>query len=384
MQYNHTIETRSVYIHWPFCPYKCHFCPFVAFASHDQFMQQYHDALCKELREYGQKLDKKMVLDTLYLGGGTPSTYPDELLLDMSGTLRNIAVLKDNAEFTIEVNPGTIHEGQFEVWKQCGINRLSVGVQSLKDDVLKKLNRHQSARDVYALLQKVDGVFENVSVDLILGLPGVSPDEWKDFLHKVVTWPIKHISLYFLMVHENTQLYFGVKKKNITLPCDDEIVDLYCWSIKFLAQHGFAQYEVSSFAKPGFESKHNTVYWERKPYKGFGVGACSFDGTSRFQHEKNLMKYLAGVEQEKNITFFSETLTPEQKYLEKVMLGLRRSKGALVNDLLDDLSDQQKVIFNERVANLYKNGFVAKDGERLKLTPAGLAVENEVIVQLSL
>src|SRR3990167_733026 len=229
-------DTHSMYIHWPFCPYRCHFCPFVALAGHDQFMGRYHKALCQEIDAFKHEGMGKLALDTIYLGGGTPSTYPNELLLDMFGTLRKNFNFDHKSEVTIEVNPGTVAKGQVTFWRDIGINRISIGVQSLKDPVLKKLNRHQSAQDVYALLEQACDIMPIISVDLILGLPDVNEDEWKSYLKTIVSWPIKHLSMYFLTVHENTQLYFGVKTKKVVLPCEDYMIDLYYWSIDFLKQ----------------------------------------------------------------------------------------------------------------------------------------------------
>lgn len=384
MSYNLAAATRSIYLHWPFCPYKCHFCPFVAIASHDQFMERYHAALIKQVKDFGSHYTQKLPIDTFYMGGGTPSTYPDSLLLDMFGRLKEVFSFQESNEVTIEVNPGTVRKEQLAVWKEAGINRLSIGVQSLKDPVLKKLNRHQSAADVYAVLDQASGYFDNLSVDFILGLPEVSADDWRDLIQKAVTWPIKHMSIYFLMVHEDTPLYFGVRKKEITLPCDDEIVDLFYWTIEYLASHGFEQYEISNFARPGYQSAHNTVYWDRKPYKAFGLGACEFDGISRFQHQKNLMKFLEQTERSEDTVIFSETLSSEQVYLEKVMLGLRRSKGVTYTDLVESITDEQKKSLDERIAWLQLHEFIAQSGEAYVLTPKGLAVENDIVVRLSL
>lgn len=384
MPYNYAADTRSIYIHWPFCPYKCNFCPFVALASHDQFMQRYHNALVKEIRDFGNHYQAKLPLDTIYMGGGTPSTYPDDLLLDMFGILKDVFDFGQSTEVTIEVNPGTVRLEQLALWKSLGINRLSIGVQSLKDQSLKKLNRHQSAQDVYTVLDQAKDYFDNLSVDFILGLPEVSAQEWKDLIRVAVTWPIKHISVYFLMVHEDTPLYFGVKKKQITLPCDDEIVDLYYWTIAYLAEHGFEQYEISNFARSGYRSCHNSAYWDRNPYKGFGLGACEFDGMTRMQNQKNLNKYLEGIERGENITIFSEVLSTEQVYLEKVMLGLRRSQGICYEDLMEHLSEQKQCIIKEKITALQESNFIAENDGRLILTPKGLAVENDIVVKLSL
>ncbi len=385
MLYNHLVSTKSLYIHWPFCPYRCHFCPFVALAGHDSFMHRYHAALKKEIILFADKCEKKEEIDTIFFGGGTPSTYPNDLLLDMFGTLKNRFIVTSNTEITIEVNPGTVTKDQLLFWKQIGINRLSIGVQSLNDKVLQKLNRLQTSESVYRLLDVASNLFDNISIDLILGLPGITDEEWKSLLQTVVTWKIKHLSMYFLTVHENTQLYFGVKKKKVTLPPDDSLVDLYIWSVNFLKQHGFEQYETSSFSRSSnYECSHNKVYWDRKPYKGFGLGAFSFDGTLRLQNNKNLMNYLDLVEKEEDICIFSEKLTKEQIYLEKIMLGLRRKSGLKISSLSSGLTKEKKEKLLHNIAWLKSNNFIYEKEGKLGLLPAGLTVQNEVFVKLSL
>lgn len=347
-------------------------------------MEHYHNALLAEIGQYYSSHGRTDALDTIFFGGGTPSTYPDHLLLDTFGTLRRMFIIPPTAEITIEVNPGTVRPEQLLLWKELGINRMSIGVQSLKDNVLKKLNRHQSVKDVYDVLGYAKDQFSRISVDLILGLPEVSEVDWKEMLEEIVTWPINHISIYFLMVHEDTPLYFKVKEKKVMLPCDDSLVDLYYWSINFLERHGLHQYEISNFAREGFESRHNSIYWERKPYKGFGLGACSFDGTSRFQNEKNLMKYIEKVNSESDTTIFSEKLNRSQIHMEKVMLGIRCAQGINVTEIMSDLSEQEQEIIHERITWLTQNKFLFKQGERLKLTPRGLSVENEIALKLSI
>ncbi len=381
--YDFHVETRSVYIHWPFCPYKCHFCPFVALASHDQFMERYHKALKKEIEHSGENYNDRRSIDTIFFGGGTPSTYPDDLLLDMFDTLKKNFSFDANSELSIEVNPGTVRKEQLALWQKLGINRISIGVQSLKDQVLNSLNRLQTAESVHELLKIAPNHIANISVDLILGLPDVSEDEWKSLIKQAVTWPIKHISVYFLTVHEDTPLYFKVHTNRVSLPSDDTMVRLYEWTVRVLSDHGFERYELSNFCKLGYESRHNSVYWERKPYMAFGLGACSFDGMQRFQNEKNLLKYMKGVEEEVDIVSFSEDLTPDQICLERLMLGLRRRVGISWQDLFEYQSDKKKKKLRETVARLKQQKLIDEEEGRLKLTTAGMVVENEIIAQLS-
>ncbi|HZW60842.1 MAG TPA: coproporphyrinogen-III oxidase family protein, partial [Candidatus Babeliales bacterium] len=307
-----------------------------------------------------------------------------DLLLDTSGTLRKIFDFSPTMEFTIEVNPCTVTPERLALWKEVGINRLSIGVQSLKDQVLQNLNRQQSANQVFYAIEQASGMFENISVDLIIGLPDVSASDWKALLNTMVALPLMHMSVYFLTIHEDTALYYKVKKQQVTLPCDDTIIDLYHWSIEFLAQHGFVQYEVSNFARPGYQSRHNKVYWERKPYKAFGLGACSFDGSARLQNEKNLTAYLNAIEQEQSVTTYYEQLTHKQIYIERVMLGIRQSQGVLVGELLDDLSADDQIKVKEQIASLIDHGFITQQHDHIKLTPLGLSVENTIALRLML
>ena len=190
--------------------------------------------------------------------------------------------------------------------------------------------------------------------------------------------------LFLGVLHEDTPLYFKVKRNKVDLPCDDSVVDLYLWSVALLAEHGFEQYEVSNFALPGFQSRHNSVYWDRKPYKGFGLGACSFDGARRLQNEKNLMSYMSAIENDKEVTSFVEELLPQQVRLEKIMLGLRRSAGIAFKDMCEDLTNEEQEQLKQRVAWLIEHKFVQKNDDMLVLTPAALALENEIVLKLSL
>lgn len=349
-------------------------------------MGQYHAALKQEIVRFGQALASldTSSLKTVFFGGGTPSTYPPELLLDISAILRSTFNFDPSYEMTIEVNPGTVTDEKLQIWKQIGINRLSIGVQSLDDTVLHSLGRKQSARDVFELLEKAQYLFNNISVDLIMGLPGVSFDAWKQFIKTLVQLPITHISSYFLTVHEDTPLYFGVKTNRVILPADDAVVDVYEWTVEELAKQGFLQYEVSSFARPGFECRHNSAYWQRKSYKGFGMGACSFDGASRFQNTKNLGQYLALNERDESLTIFNETLTPEQIYLEKLLLGLRQTKGIAHEELYTGLLVSQQQKLQSVIADLCAEGYLEDNNNHIRLTGKGLAVEHELIIKLSI
>lgn len=354
----------------------------MAISGQDHLMGVYHEALMREIQDFAQKNPIKNPLETIYLGGGTPSTWPNDLLLDMFGTLESTFDMRQVSEITIEVNPGTVQEEQLDIWKAAGITRLSIGVQSLNDEVLKKLNRHQKAEDVFRLIDQAAGRFNSLSVDVIIGLPGVEQDEWKKMIQQIVLWPIQHISMYFLSVHENTPLYTRLIKNELRLPPQDPLVDLYHWTVDCFAKHGLEQYEISSFARPGYEAHHNQVYWERKPYKGFGIGACSFDGNIRYQNIKNVMRYMEALKQGEAVQLFKEELTPQQIRLEKVMLGLRRMKGLKVAEVTETMNQQEQEKFLTNIEVFKKAGIITGRLERIYLSKTSLAVENEVAVRL--
>jgi oxygen-independent coproporphyrinogen-3 oxidase len=335
-------------------------------------MERYHKALVCEIEQFARERVHNMPLKTIHFGGGTPSTYPPALLLDMFGIIKKSFIIEPGAEIALEINPGTVSDAAIAAWREVGINRLSIGVQAINDRVLQSLNRHQTAAQVFSLLDKVAPFFENISIDLILGLPGVSAHEWRHLLKTAMQWPIKHISIYFLTVHENTPLYFKVQANQVVLPADEEMVAAYEYTCAFLAQHGFEQYELSNFAKTGYASRHNSAYWDREPYKGFGIGECSFDGALRFQNEKNIMRYMEVCEQQGSPVTFFEQLTVTQIALERLMLGLRRPQGVEIEMLENRATAEQ----------LMRDGYLEYHGTQVRLTRRGLAVENEIIARL--
>jgi oxygen-independent coproporphyrinogen-3 oxidase len=347
-------------------------------------MEHYHRALAAEILTYVAQQPIRQSIKTIFIGGGTPSTYPPHLLLDIFGTLKKEFDFDPSAEITLEVNPGTVTPEKVVAWKEAGINRLSIGVQSLQDTVLVGLNRHQSVHDVITTLEYTSPFFDALSIDLILGLPGVSSEVWKDTIRRVVEWPITHISIYFLTIHEQTPLYYKVETKKVQIPPDDEVMDLYLWTLDALDVANFDRYEVSNFARrvPGisYRSQHNMVYWDRKPYKGFGLGAWSFDGSIRSHNEKNLLIYCDRAMRGDLVTVFTETVTPYQVWFEQVMLSMRRAEGVSCN-LLRERIDAETVsaILEELVAAHYAR----YDGASLILTHKGLAVENEIVVRLT-
>lgn len=371
----------SVYIHWPFCRSRCSYCPFIAFAACSHDMERYAKALNAEITLFAHNAPE-LKLVTLYLGGGTPSTWPDELLLDTSARIRSVFCTELLTEVTLEANPGSVRCEQIALWRNVGVNRLSIGVQYCDEAILAALGRHQTMADVYKLLAMASREFDNISVDLMLGLPGVGRHAWQQFIAEVVTWPVTHVSVYCLTVYEHTQLFRDVQHERVVIPDQDEVAAMYCQSAEFLEKHGFRHYEVSNFARPGYESRHNRVYWERRAYKGFGVGACSFDGKRRLKNEEDLVRYITAVERGCDPVCFSELLTDDNVYLETVMLGLRRDSGIRYAELIHNKTPGQREIIDKKLKDFAEAGLVRRDGDHLMLTRAGFAVEQRIIAEL--
>lgn len=366
----------SFYIHWPFCPYRCSYCPFTALAGQDELMPLYHDALCNELLLWKQA--KKYELETLYFGGGTPSTYPENLMLDMSAILSTVCSFNDGCEITIEVNPGTLSPSHSETWQKIGINRISLGVQSLNSQTLTLLNRLHTYDDVKNSLTLLVGKFKSISIDLIIGLPGISCLEWEKTLKEVCTWPIQHISIYLLTIHKCTPLYFQLKQKNIKLPSTEATIRMFLYTQSYLQANGFEQYEISNFAKPGHRSRHNLKYWSHKPYLGFGLGACSFDGFIRSENTSSFTEYYSAIEQGHKPYESQETLSDEHILTEKIMLSLRLNTGLHLQQFNLGGSSISPAIKEFVDTLLHEQLVVRPTQDIVVLTPGGMLLENEI------
>ena len=386
IDYDYHTQTKSLYIHWPFCAQKCHFCDFISFENHEHWQQEYLEALCAEITQFATQHQKasNTPIETIFIGGGTPSLCPPHLLTKLFTTLHDSFTIASHHEITIETNPTDICTDTLHLWKSLGINRLSLGVQILNDAVLQQLNRRQRTADVFKAVELIPSFFPNFSVDVMLGLPGISSSEWFSTLKTVVSWPITHISVYLLTIYEKTPLFFQLQQQALSIWTEDEFIDHYEASVAFLEENNFNQYEISNFSLKNFESKHNTAYWDRLSYRGFGVSAASFDGSCRFINEKNLSKYLQKViVNKKNPVQTTERLSQEQHNLETIMLSLRQNKGIDLHRMLYLVKDQQpQQKLENTIKMLEQQNLLTQKNNIIKLTPKGMALENEVILKL--
>ena len=383
-KFNKTPE--HIYIHWPFCKNKCHYCDFISFQNHEGFEQQYHNTLCKEIQNFSQNLknQNQKSIKTIFLGGGTPSLYPKKLLKELFEILNKIFDLTKLQEVTIETNPTDITKEKLATWQSLGINRLSIGVQILNNKILENLNRIQTQKEVLNAIKIASKYFDNISIDLNLGLQRTTNQIWKQKLKTITNRPIKHISVYLLTVYEKTPLFFKVEQKQLEIFKDAQFINLYKNTVEFFQQKGFEQYEISNFAKPNFESIHNKAYWDRKPYKGFGLSASSFNGSCRYINEKNLSKYLSyqNKQNRQKAFYFEEKLDKKQEILETLMLKLRQRKGVNLHYMLYFLKDVEQKKFLNEVKAFKAENLIQEAGGNINLTLKGMLLENEIILRL--
>lgn len=363
----------GIYIHVPFCKQKCTYCDFASYPKEICKQEAYFACLYREIKGRGMSL-KDRVFDTIYFGGGTPSIVPANYITGALKQIKNYFNLAPNLEITIEINPGTIDLEKVNEYKKAGINRFSIGLQSGYDDQLKRLGRIHTAMDFLKCANLLKG--ENLSADILIGLHDQTFDQVKRTIDLALAGGAKHISMYALTPEEGTPIYTDYL--NGELLSSDEVADIYNLAVNYLKEKGLNRYEVSNFAIPGYESKHNVNYWTRGDYIGVGVSASSLIGNERFTNTFFIDDYINKVIANKMPVASSEVLTKEDEMFETVMLGLRMDKGFSI----EDFNKKFQVDFNDFYKNsLQKNSdyLQVKDGF-LSVKPEFLYVENGIII----
>ncbi len=352
----------GIYLHVPFCRRKCPYCDFFSMEGTPSLVASYPDAICRNLTYYG----RGQSVDTVYFGGGTPSLLPPNRIADILDTIAKSFTLTSSAEITLECNPATVTEQDLAELRQAGINRLSIGVQALDDMQLTRLGRLHTADQAIQTILSAEKFFHNISADLMIALPHQTSVELQRTLEQLVTLPLTHISAYLLKIEPGTP--FGAAHMEKNCPDEDTAADLYLQTVHFLNASGFPQYEISNFAKPGFESQHNLKYWRCEPYLGFGPSAHSCDAGKRFFVPANLHQFLTSPVQ---------PIQPEEgdpfSLSEKVMLGLRLTEGVPVAWF----SGKEK-----KLAQFEQLGLMQISQDRVSFTPEGFLVSNTILADL--
>lgn len=376
-------ENIGIYIHIPFCKKKCFYCDFVSYENKDNLIQEYIDAVCLEILQNAEILSEYNI-STIYFGGGTPSLIKVEYIEKILNTLKLFVTdEKEINEITIEVNPNSASLDKLEKYYNLGINRLSIGLQSTHDKILRNIGRLHTFNDFKEVLKNANAVgFKNISVDLIYPLPGLNLSGFKETLNSVIKlkdeFNIKHISVYNLEVHENTRLDFLLKEGFVSLCNEDEEYKMREELNKRLQDNGFVKYEISNYAYPGFESKHNLCYWNQEKYIGFGVNASSFFNLKRYRNTSNIDKYIDGIKNNKNIVVETEELDKLSLMKEYIILKLRLSTGVEISEFKQRFGTDIFDIFNTEFNSLKKDNLVNITSKNISLTNRGEEVANIV------
>lgn len=358
----------GIYIHVPFCGRKCAYCDFYSVNWSKSAAVDYTAAVLRNIRHYG---DKARTVDTVYFGGGTPSLLTAEQISSIISEIRSCFALEESAEITLEANPCTLSAEKLAELRKIGINRLSIGVQSMIDRELKILGRmHTAERAEQAVLEAARAGFDNISCDLMIALPDQKPEDMRFSIERMAALPIQHISAYILKTEDGTP--FDCAEIRDRLPDEDSTAELYLDMVELLEKQGFMQYEVSNFAKEGFESRHNTRYWKCLDYLGIGPAAHSCYEGKRFAVERDLSAFIAADVQQVTVTDESPC-----GFEEFAMLRLRLKEGLILDDVPEHRAELLK-----KLPPLLKEGYAETDGERIWLTPKGFLMSNSVIEYL--
>jgi len=375
----------GLYIHIPFCVRKCNYCDFLSFPAEETTKKRYVDALCKEIESY-KEVTKEYRLATIYFGGGTPSVLDVSLIEQiLSAVQKNFTIDMAAAEVTLEVNPGTASREKLKQYRELGINRLSIGVQSAKEKELVLLGRIHSFEDAkQTVLWAREAGFENISLDLISALPGQSFEDYKENVEAILALCPEHISSYSLIVEEGTPFYSqyaeGMPKES-DLPDEKTDRAMYTYTKERLAAAGYERYEISNYAKPGFESRHNSSYWTGIDYIGVGLGASSLFTNARYHNETDLNKYMEAVETGQDIRLEVERLVQEEQMEEFMILGLRMMRGVSRAEFQGRFKRPMETVYGNKLKKLEKQGLLTLGGDTVALTETGIDVSNQVFVE---
>ena len=370
-------QAQSIYIHIPFCKSKCPYCDFASWANKEDLIEKYFDALLHEIQTkcevYSSHGSTQPSIKTIFLGGGTPSLIHPDLYKKLFNELKKYFLLEKNCEVTLELNPGTAKEDYLNGYKKLGINRISIGAQSFNENILKTLGRGHSIQDtIFAINKTRESGFENFNLDFIYAVPGMTKEIWKDTILEALKFEPKHISAYSLTIEQNTPFKKIYKKPPLD---DDSTFELYIYLCNVLKEAGFIHYEISNFAKPGFESKHNLTYWLQEEYFAFGINAHRYLNGLRSSNLRELEKYIENPNHEIILDFGTS------HDFEKLMLNSRLMHGFDINTACK-ISNKSQPEIRALLNRLRQEGYVELSNDKVHLTDKGMFVNNEILLQL--
>ncbi len=384
------MKKLAIYIHIPFCVRKCLYCDFLSAPASDETREQYVQALCREIREE-RKSYVNYKIETIFLGGGTPSLLSGEQLDRILGTVFDAYQVADDCEISMEVNPGTVTKEKLKAYKRAGVNRLSIGMQSAVEEELQSLGRIHSSEDAFDTYElAIKTGFNNINIDLMSAIPGQTKESWKESLKRILDLEPApaHVSAYSLIIEEGTPFF----EKTPTLPDEDTEREMYKITNDILSEAGYLRYEISNYAKPGFACRHNCTYWERGSYAGFGIGAASLVEQVRFSNTRNLKDYLGKYLKNATVAIKEnrQELSVEEQMEEFMFLGLRMMRGVSAGKFSDLFGKTIEQVYPGIVEKYCRQGLLQKipeqgSGEvRIALTERGIDVSNVIMADFLL
>lgn len=379
----------GIYVHIPFCKHKCYYCDFISYANKESLVERYINVLIREITDvatgnrldYENGIDELFNVNTIYIGGGTPSFIESKYIVNIISTIKEYFKINENAEITLEVNPGTVNENKLKDYFNAGVNRLSIGLQATNDSLLKEIGRihtYEEFLNTYKLARKIG--FKNINADLMIGLPKQTIEDVEKAVNDLIKLGLEHISVYSLILEEGTVLEEQIRSGKLKLPEDEKEREMY-WKVKsILEANGYIHYEISNFAKKGYESQHNLDCWRQKEYVGFGVAAHSYTNDVRYSNIENLEEYIENYENDKlEETFiFNEKLTHNMKVKEYMMLGLRKLNGVSIQEFKEKFAANPIYVFKNELEKLANEDLLEIDGDYIRLTKRGLDLANLV------
>ncbi|MCL6447018.1 MAG: radical SAM family heme chaperone HemW [Armatimonadetes bacterium] len=370
----------GLYIHVPFCLKKCNYCDFISYPYNEKDADAYLNALIKEMELVSASLPPEAKeVETIYLGGGTPTCLPAPALAAILGSCRRCFFVLPGAEITVEANPGTVDGVKLAALREAGVNRLSLGVQAVQERLLKFLGRmhtFEQAREAVRMAREAG--FANLNLDLIFGIPGQTPADWEECLKRILDLRPSHVSTYGLQLEEGTPLWRDVQAGKVA-PVDEEAeLAMFELAIEILTAAGLIHYEISNFAVPAGRCRHNLRYWRNLPYLGLGPAAHSFSGSCRFSNETSLEKYVVRLKAGELPVAGREKLTRQTLLAETVFLGLRLREGLDLKAFADRFGQAVEEVYRVELDRLLKLNLIEIKNNFLRLTPRGLPVANQV------
>ena len=376
------MEPIGLYLHIPYCLHKCGYCDFNSHNLNVEEMDDYVEALLREMEFYAGQSAQGRSVATIFFGGGTPTTLPAPSLARILSACKQHFQVAPDAEITCEVNPATIHCDELKTLRAAGFNRLSIGVQSFDPDELSLLERVHSVEEIHLTVDRArQAGFDNLSLDLMFALPGQTQEKWHDNLEKAIAKQPDHLSAYNLTIESGTAFHKLQERGQLVMPPDDFQLELFKSTRKKLADAGYQQYEISNYCKPGFESRHNLGYWEFRDYLGLGAGASSCLNGLRFKNHNLPARYIREIGAHRTAVELEERPDPRQALGEALMLGLRLMAGVDLPPLEKRLGIALQDVFGETLARLQEQQWITLNGDRLALTEQGLFLADSVILE---